>query len=202
MSKNFRSLWSHYEMIGQVCSLCDVVVNVTFPEKVKNPINRLVMILRDHRGNIKSSSETQGQSVGSGEKAWGKFSTTRKRAPGYRLSPNFFQKFKRMPAPDWAQKKLCIIVPNRWTVSAEFFSWVRTRRLFVRFFQQACACKGNFYFLLSKPERKELPMSRKNVWDAISRNNSICPENILFLTDQNVSQIIGRLRCGGDEKVK
>ena len=56
-------------MIWQVCSLCDVVVNVTFPEKVKNPINRLVMILRDHRGNIKSSSETQGQSVGSGEKA-------------------------------------------------------------------------------------------------------------------------------------
>ena len=129
MSKNFRSLWSHYEMIGQVCSLCDVVVNVTFPEKVKNPINRLVMILRDHRGNIKSSSETQGQSVGSGEKAWGKFSITRKRAPGYRLSPNFFQKFKRMPAPDWAQKKLCIIVPNRRTVSPEFFSWVRTRRL-------------------------------------------------------------------------
>ena len=28
-------------MIWQVCSLCDVVVNVTFPEKVKNPINHL-----------------------------------------------------------------------------------------------------------------------------------------------------------------
>ena len=34
-----------------------------------------------------------------------------------------------MPAPDWAQKVLCIIVPNRRTVSPEFFSWVRTRRL-------------------------------------------------------------------------
>ena len=34
-----------------------------------------------------------------------------------------------MPAPDWAQKMLCIIVPNRRTVSPEFFSWVRTRRL-------------------------------------------------------------------------
>ena len=44
------------------------------------------------------------------------------RAPGYRLSPNYFQKFKRMPAPDWAQKMLSIIVPNRRIVSLEFFS--------------------------------------------------------------------------------
>ena len=39
-------------------------------------------------------------------------------------------KCKRMLAPDWAQKMLCIIVPNRRTVSPEFLSWVRTRRLF------------------------------------------------------------------------
>ena len=51
------------------------------------------------------SLETQGQSVGSGERARGKFSSTSKKAPGYRLSPNYFQNFKRMPAPDWAQKK-------------------------------------------------------------------------------------------------
>ena len=37
-----------------------------------------------------------------------------------------------MPAPDWAQKMLCIIVPNRRTVSPEFFSGVRTRRLLSR----------------------------------------------------------------------
>ena len=37
-----------------------------------------------------------------------------------------------MSAPDWAQKMLCIIVPNRRTVSPEFFSWVRTRRLLCR----------------------------------------------------------------------
>ena len=46
--------------------------------------------------------------------------------------PDHFQKFKRMPAPDWAQKMLCIIVPNRRTVSPEFFSWPRTRRLLSR----------------------------------------------------------------------
>ena len=79
------------------------------------------LILGDPRG-----------SVGSGEKAGRKFSGTGKRAPGYRLSPNYAQKFKRMPAPDWAQKMLCIIVPNRRTVSPEFFSWVRTRRLLSR----------------------------------------------------------------------
>ena len=60
------------------------------------------------------------------------FSSTGERAPGYRLSPSYFQKFRRMPAPDWAQKMLCIIVPNRQTISSEFFSWVRTRRLLSR----------------------------------------------------------------------
>ena len=80
---------------------------------------------------LSPSSETKGQSVGSGERARRKFSSTGERAPGhgYRLSPSYFQKFKRIPAPDWAQKMLCIIVPNRRTVSPEFFSWVRTRRL-------------------------------------------------------------------------
>ena len=78
------------------------------------------------------SWETQEQSVGSGEKAGRKFSSTVERAPGYWLSPNHFRKFKRMRAPDWAQKMLCIIVHNWRTVSPEFFSWVRTRRLLSR----------------------------------------------------------------------
>ena len=59
-----------------------------------------------------ASSETQGQSVGSGEKAGRRFSSTGKRTPGNRLSPNYFQKLKRMPLPDWVQKMLCITVPN------------------------------------------------------------------------------------------
>ena len=49
-----------------------------------------------------------------------KFASTGKRAPGYGLSPIYFQKFKQMPAPDWAQKMLGIIVPNGRTVSPEF----------------------------------------------------------------------------------
>ena len=60
----------------------------------------------------------------SGEKAGRKFSSTGKRAPGYQLSLNYFQKFKQIPAPDWllAQEILCIVVPNRRTVSPQFFS--------------------------------------------------------------------------------
>ena len=54
------------------------------------------------------------------------------RAPGYRLSPEYFQTLKRMLLPDKAKKVLCIIVLNRRTVSPEFFSWVRTRRLLCR----------------------------------------------------------------------
>ena len=73
-----------------------------------------------------------GTTVGQGEKARRKFSSTGGRAPVYRLSLDHFQTVERMLAPDWAQKMLCIIVPNRRTVSPEFFSWVRTRRLLSR----------------------------------------------------------------------
>ena len=68
------------------------------------------------------SSETQGQSVGPGEKARQKSSSTGGKAPGYQLSPDHFQTVKRMLAPDWAQKMLCIIMPNQRTASLEFFS--------------------------------------------------------------------------------
>ena len=79
----------------------------------------LIRVIRGTRS--RSSSGTQGQSVGSGERAGRMFSSTGGRAPRYRFSLTYFQKFKRMPAPDWAQKMLCIMVPNRRTVSPEFF---------------------------------------------------------------------------------
>ena len=69
-----------------------------------------------------ASSETQGRSVGPREKARRKFSSTGGKAPGYRLSPDHFHTVKRILAPDWAQKVLCIIVPNRRTISPESFS--------------------------------------------------------------------------------
>ena len=120
-----------------------------------------------------ASSETQGQSVGLGEKAGRKFSSTGKRATGYRLSPNYFQTFKRMPPPDWAKKMFCIIVPNRRTVSPEFF--------FVSSYTTAIVSPnlpGSFTtlvrarktFIFNFPNQK-----RRNVWDAIRGSNSICP---------------------------
>ena len=116
----------------------------------------------------KASSETQGQSVGSGERARRKFSSTGERAPGYRLSPNYFQKFKRMPVPDWAQKIICIIVPNRRTVSPEFFSWVRTRRLL---FQSRLVWLGLY-------TKGMLAVRKLSVWYKISTwfQNTVCPK--------------------------
>ena len=69
---------------------------------------------------IKSSSENQGQSVRSGEKAGRRFSSKGGRAPGYRLSPNYFQKFKRLPVPDWALENPLYYCDQ----SANSFSWV------------------------------------------------------------------------------
>ena len=43
-----------------------------------------------------------------------------------------FPKIQAEPAPDWAQKMLCIIVPNRQTHLNELFSCVRTWRLLSR----------------------------------------------------------------------
>ena len=84
-------------------------------------------------GTFSHPRRPRGSQSGRGKRRAGrKFSSTGERAPGYRLSPNYFQKFKRMPPPDWVQKMLCTIVPNRRTVSPEFFSWVRTRRLLSR----------------------------------------------------------------------
>ena len=70
-----------------------------------------------------------------------------------------------MPAPDWAQKMLCIIVPNGRTVSSEFFWWVHTRRLFSRRTYPVCllslCVQGKLLFSTFLTETKELPMNRK-----------------------------------------
>ena len=58
----------------------------------------LIRVIRGTRSRL--SSETQGQSVGSEERAGRMFPGTGERAPGYRFSPSYFQKFKRMPVPD------------------------------------------------------------------------------------------------------
>ena len=71
------------------------------------------------------------QSIGPGEKTRRKYSSTGGRAPGYRISKDHFQTEWRMLAPDWAQKLVCIIVPNRRTASPEFFSRIRTRQFCV-----------------------------------------------------------------------
>ena len=52
-----------------------------------------------------------------------------RKSPWVPTLTEIFPRIQADAAPDWAQKILCIIVPNRRTVSSEFLSWVRTRRL-------------------------------------------------------------------------
>ena len=61
---------------------------------------RFISGRHDFPSDAGPSSESQGQPVGLREKAGRKFSSTGERVTGYRLSPNYFQNFKRMLAPD------------------------------------------------------------------------------------------------------
>ena len=67
---------------------------------------------------------------------------------------------KWMLAPDWMQKMLFFIVPNRQTASPEFFSCVRTQWLLshhtclVHYFAKVVLARET-----SKSETKDLPMS-------------------------------------------
>ena len=72
------------------------------------------------------SSETQGQSVGSGEKEGRKFSLRAKKPLGTDSHRTISKNSSECQASDWAQKMLCIIVPSRRTHLIEFFSCVRT----------------------------------------------------------------------------
>ena len=69
-----------------------------------------------------------------------------KRAPGYRLAPNCFQKFKRMPDPD-CFVLLCPI-GEQFLLSSfrEFVHEGYCLATLALFVHQACTCKGKFYF--------------------------------------------------------
>ena len=145
------------------------------------------------------SSETQGQSVGSGEKAERKFSSTGERAPGYRLSPSYIQNFKRTANPDWAQKMLCIIVPNRRTVSPEFFSWVRTRRLLSR---HTCPVRSPSLCVQGKLLFSTFLTRNKGTTDELKKRLGYYQQEQLNLPREYSVFDGSQLRCGGDEKFK
>ena len=71
----------------------------------------------------------RGSQSEAGEMARRKFSRTGGRTPGYQVSPDHFQTASRIPAPDWAEKIPCIILPNRRAATLESLSCVLTRRL-------------------------------------------------------------------------
>ena len=99
------------------------------------------------------SSETQGQLSGSGEKAGRKFSSKGKRAPGYRLSPRYFQNSSGCRLLIGHKKCFVLLCPiGEQLLLSSFREFVHDGyclTTLARLVHQACACKGNFYFLLS-----------------------------------------------------
>ena len=80
--------------------------------------------------------------------------------------------------------------------SANSFSWV----LFVSSYTTAIVlphlpgsftklvrARETFIFYFPNQKRRDYRWVEKNVWDAISRSNSSCSENILFLTHHDIS---------------
>ena len=157
--------------------------------QTQNNMNESVKWVRKH---ITHPRRARGQSVGSGETAERKFSSKDGRAPGYRLSPNHFQKFKPMLAPDWAQKMLRIIVPNRRTVSPELFLCVRTRRLLSRHIcpvrSPSLCVQGKLLLstFLTCQKRRNYRWVEKTFGMLSAAAIEFGP-NILFFTDHNVS---------------
>ena len=103
--------------------------------------------------DTRASSETQAQSVGSEKKTGQKFSSKGGSASGYRLSPNYFQKFKRIPLLIGHKKRFVLLYPigEQFLLSSfrEFVHDCYCLATLARFVPQACAFRGNFYFLLS-----------------------------------------------------
>ena len=102
------------------------------------------------------SSETQGQSVGPGEKAQWTFSSTGGRAPGYRLSPDHFQTVKQILAPDWAQNGFVSLCPILEQHLLSFFviSYMTAIDSIMACLAHApkkCTHSGNFYFDINSP---------------------------------------------------
>ena len=150
----FGHRWSHYFILLSATTLCkmtgyDLQLHLKYRNNIWNKKNKnTILFMHKNVFTFTPSSETQGQSVESGEKAGRKFSGTGKRAPGYRLSPNLCPKIQA-DAGSWLGTKNALYCAQ----SAKSFSWVLFVSSYttatVRFVHQACACKGNFYFLLS-----------------------------------------------------
>ena len=109
-----------------------------------------------------------------------------------------------MPVPDWAQKMLCSFVPNRRTVSPEFFSWVHTRRLFSRY---TCPVRSPSLCVQGKLKLFSTFLTRNEGTTDESKKRLRCYQQEQFNLPRehsvfDGSQCIVSLRCGADEKLK
>ena len=157
--------WAFLEKVILVCGCNHSEKSKTFTSRRKNRVfvqyYRMLNYSFLVQANSEASSETQGQSVGSGERAGRKFSSTGERAPGYRLSPSYFQNLKRMPVPDWAQKMLSI----NWAQSTNSFSGVPLVSSYtmdcLAHAPKKCTQSGNFQFDVKSPSDFKILSARK-----------------------------------------
>ena len=104
-----------------------------------------------------------------------------------------------MPAPDWAQKMLCIIVPSRWTVSPEFFSWVCTRRLLSR---HTCPVHSPSLCVQGKLLFSTFLTRNKGTTDELKKRLGYYQQEQLNLPREYSVFDGSQLRGSGDEKFK
>ena len=122
--------------------------------------------------------------MGPEEKARRKFSITGRRAPGYRLSPNYFQNFKRIPA--LIGHKKCFVL---FCSIGEQFLLSSFRESYTRAIVSVTAClvhapkkctqSGNFWFDIKSPSAFKILSARK--LKTLSKNTSLSLQQVFTL---------------------
>ena len=126
--------WSHYFILLSATTLCkitgyDLQLHLKYRNNIWNKKTKIQYCLcTKFFLRLPHPRRPRGGQSGREKRRDESFQVRAKEPLGTDSHRTYVQKFKRMLAPDWAQKMLCI-VPNRRRVSPEFFSWVRTRRL-------------------------------------------------------------------------
>ena len=145
--------------------MCDTIIMFNL---IRASLPRSLFLDFTQRSTLYSSSETQGQSVGSGEETGRKFSSTGEKAPGYRSTlTELFPKIQA-DAGSWLGTKNALYYCAQ---SANSFSWV----LFVSSYTTAivsitaclahapkkCTQSGNFQFDIKSPSDFKILSARK-----------------------------------------
>ena len=94
----------------QECHVCVTTLSFQHDVMFSRLIKQKETVAYSYKRTYTHPRRPRGSQSGREKRRDRKFSSTGKRAPGYRLSQNDFKKFKQMPPPDWAQKMLIVLL--------------------------------------------------------------------------------------------